>query len=179
MIYRKPDKAEDLMDLVGRNVCRMGGNEAVGHAMRDAVALAIGTQMVWTVGDVGHFAGTDRDYALAIIVNNMSYLRAHEKYHNMAPYFGNCVRFPDYAHCGYVHMVGERARSRLCVGAFVVVPDVGRAEVTSMTPERIILTVSAYEEGANRFVVKRRIKLTHEQCAKMFPAPKNARSNSA
>lgn len=168
--YKKADKAKALLELVDQNTHSMSYSEG-WHAIDDAVALAIGLQMEWTEDDVGRFAGSDGQYALAIIVNNQSYLRAHEKYKEMAPYFANNVRFP-YCNPCYVHVVSGRARSRLCVGAWVVVPDVGEAEVTTMTPEHIILTVSRRDGESHRRKVKRRIKLTHDQCAEMFPAAK-------
>jgi len=180
-------KAKAILNAVYEASNYMACSEAADHANQAAATLAVGAGMEWMLADFGEVQGYwrkhcypfDREYcyALAIAVGNTSYIKAFEKSEGRKPFFANKVEPANSR--GYLHMVGIRMRERLGIGSQVCLNLPGCyawAEVTSIDNERVVLTAKKMdgEDG-----VRRILKLDHDACAKMFPAPKRAKVKAA
>ena len=143
--------------------------DGVNHSMADAVVLAIGAMLKFSPKDFEIITGTMRSgywsnweywYALAISIGNRSYIEAFEKFNERKPFFANQVL--PVASRGFTHMTGRRARERLAVGSEVE----GYGEVTSMTNERVVITMRGEARKIHQF--------THDDLRRLFPASKKA-----
>lgn len=157
--------------------------EALNHCMYDAVQLAIGAKLEWSPKDFAYINenfrpyywlgehGWDRAYSLAVWTDGTSFIKAFEAAHNRKPFIANDVSAYGQAG-GYAHAQGQnRQRGRIALNSEVWIDGV-RHNCTSISNGRIILT-SRPNKG------KRRIrKLTHEDCAALWPAPKRAKTTS-
>lgn len=117
----------ELLDLVYGNANRKTGHswERLNHAMRDALALAIGSGFEFAEGDVAYIMGHYKSgcwigetdewvYADAINVGNMSAIHSYERYKGREPFFGTNVRFR--GDNTYLHLSSTRKKERLAVG---------------------------------------------------------------
>lgn len=151
--------------------------EAVNHCMYDAVKLAIGAKLEWEPNDFkyiednfrpGYWLGADgweRPYSLAVWTDATSFIKSYETFSGRKPFMANEVSAYGQSE-GYAHANSQnRVRGRIALNSEVWIDSV-RFECTSITNERIVLT-SRPASG------KRKInKLTVEDCAKLWPAPK-------
>ncbi len=151
--------------------------EALNHCMFDAVKLAIGAKLEWEPADFTHIEknfrpgywlgvdGWENAYALAVWTDGTSFIKAFESRSGRKPFIANCVSAHGQAK-GYAHANSQDCqRGRIALNSEVWI-DRLRYNCTSITNERIVLT-SRNETG------KRTIKkLTHEDCAALWPAPK-------
>lgn len=174
-----PSQARVIIDGVRKQGHKMNCRESFIGAVTKAALLAVGTLMTWSKEDLEHHYGVTafdraRCYGLAVAVGNMSYIKAYESYHKMKPYLANDVQPSD--SMGYTHVVSSRKRDRLVIGSRVLLPETyckprRYAQVTSLDVDRVVLTVRERKPNGGMKAAKV-IKLDHEKCAAMFPAPK-------
>lgn len=168
--------AQQLIELVWHNQ-KCPDWDGTNHSMSYALRLAIGAHLKF---DVAAFEAIDAmrssywmgehgwepRYALAIVVENKSFIEAFEEWTGRKPFRANHVNFGFNGSDGFRHRTTFRTRERLALG-FTVGHD--RAEVTSISNERVVLTT--------RKIGGRTIqKLTHEQLAELYPAPKKSKA---
>lgn len=156
--------------------------ESLNHCMFDAVKLAIGAKLEWNPTDFsyiekhynpGHWLGSDgweRAYSLAVWTDCTSFIRAYEVFVGRKPFMANRVSAYGQAD-GYAHAnFQNRQRGRIALGSEVWIDGL-RFNCTSITNDRIVLT-SRPDKG------KRTIKkLSPEDCASLWPAPKKQNQN--
>lgn len=162
--------------------CQRGKSwDAINHSMLYALRLAIGSHMRFTAGDiaycekhfrVGCWLGEhwwEYPYALAVSVENSTFIEALEEHQNREPFFANKVE--PVGSEGFTHRTGERARCRLTLRSRVIAG--GRpGEVSSITKEQVVVVLREYA------LMKRSIlKLTHDACRELWPAPKKAKKD--
>ncbi len=159
--------------------------EALNHCMSDAVKLAIGAKLEWKPKDFDtirdrfrpwHWLGEhgwERSYALAVWTDATSFIKAFEAHAKRKPFLANDVSAQGMAE-GYAHANSQcRQRGRIALGSEVWIDNV-RYACTSITNERIVLT-SRPNDGGKRKI----LKLTREDCAALWPAPKRAKKGSS
>lgn len=151
--------------------------EALNHSMNRAVKLAIGAKLEWRAADFQHIAKNFRPrhwlgehywepmYALAVWTDGGSFIKAFEEAAGRKPFIANRVSAYGQAQ-GFAHAQSQnRQRGRIALQSEVWIDDL-RFNCTSITNERVVLT-SRSPKG------KRTIKkLTHEDFAALWPAPK-------
>lgn len=155
--------------------------DALNHGMRQAIYLAVGTQMRFCGVDLEHILATmrperwldwERLYAFAITVDNRSFIKAFEEWFGREAFMANDVLMGD-AH-GFLHAGHcRRARGRLAVG-FSIGGHLTR--VASITNEHVV--ICTYRSHDDRAPATRQ-KLNHEQLAALYPAPKKAQKAPA
>jgi hypothetical protein len=162
--------------------CADGSWERLNHAMWHALKLAIGSGMELSRTDFdtiwgrlrGHRwvtgANSEWVYALAVTVGNMAVCKAWEAYYGFEPYYANGVRPHDSQ--GFQHATGERQRERLAVG-FEVRMDNRHWTCTAVGKDGVRFV--AYGTGDNYRKVEKRLSLTREKVAELWPAPKRAK----
>lgn len=151
--------------------------EALNHCMYRAVKLAIGAKLEWEPSDFKHIDdhyrpgywlgehGWDNPYALAVWTDGTSFIKAFEAHIGRKPFIANCVSARGQAQ-GYAHAQSQnRQRGRIALNSEVWIGHL-RFNCTSITNERIVLTS---RPASGKRTIK---KLTHEDCAKLWPAPK-------
>ena len=170
-------KAIDLL----RIVWTAHGNDAwtaINHSMRVALNLAIGARLEWDKKAIIEVEQTMRShywigedgwewaYALAVAVENHSFIEAYEVHTGRKPFFANNVTTRDGD--GYINRNSgcTRKRERLALGSIC-----GGGKVTSIGADHV--TVCTYER--NDRTPKKREKLTREMCLERWPAKKSER----
>lgn len=154
--------------------------ESLNHCMSDALNLAIGAKLEWEPADLRTIEqtmrpsywmgehGWERFYALAVWTDGASFIKAFEAFSGRKPFIANGVDGGDGG--GYVHANSTHSkRGRIALRSDVWI-DGERFECTSITSNRIVLT-SRPRDGKKRTIKK----LTHEDCAKLWPSPKKAK----
>ena len=152
--------------------------EALNHCMWRAVMLAIGAKMTWAKEDFSYIHksfrpaywlgehGWEHPYALAVWIDNTSFIKAYEAFSGRKPFIAN-----DLSACnqgeGFIHAtLQSRKRGRVALGTEVMLDKVVY-KCTAITNERIVLTLRTRDDKAPRRI----IKVTPEECAQRWPAP--------
>jgi hypothetical protein len=155
--------------------------EALNHCMRDAAKLAVGAKLEWAPGDFDHIGekfrayrwlgerGWEWLYAMAVWLDNSSFIQAYEEATKRRPFIANDVSAHGYSE-GYAHANSQhRQRGRIALGSEVRLHGV-RFECTSINNERVVLTSRT---GEGKRTIK---KLTPEDCKALWPAPKKLKA---
>ncbi len=150
--------------------------DAINHSMLYALRLGIGSHLEFRPEDIafaeenfrcGYWLGEDRweyPYALAVSVENRSFIEAIESHLKREAFFGN--RVTPMGSEGFTHVrPGERARCRLSLRCGVIA--YGRpGEVSSINNERVVVVLREYGKNERRI-----LKLSHDDCRELWPAP--------
>jgi len=167
--------SQRLMQLVW-DTCPRRSWTALNTAMSEALRLAICTGMEWNVDALLEVAKMETSkwlgehlwewpYAMAVAVDNSSFLLAFEAWTGRRPFWANDVRYETYHTHGYLHISDvRRQRGRLCLRAMAMLNG-RRWEVTSITNDRVVLV-------ADDFKGRNVLKLTPEQCREKWPTKK-------
>jgi len=158
--------------------------ERLNHAMRKGLSLAIGSGMEFRIGDFtgiddrfrpGHWIGVPDEwvYAYAVSCGNRSAWKAWEKYKGRPPFLANDTDASgnDYVHSSQIN----RKRGRLALGSRFAWQGHHNVRVTSFSDDGTYLTACLYEwvkEPYPHEKVVKRFKITREDLATAFPAPK-------
>lgn len=154
--------------------------EALNHCMMSAAKLAVGAKLEWEPKDFAHIGekfragrwlgknGWERLYAMAVWLDNASFIKAFEEATKRRPFIANDVSAHGYSESYAHHNSQSRQRGRIALGSEVRV-DGARFECTSITNERVVLT--SREVDGKRTIKK----LTPEDCKALWPAPKKAK----
>lgn len=137
-----------LLDLVWSTTNAAVGHsyERLNHAMRSALELAIGAGFEFKEGDIkhvfdnyrsGYWIGESNEwiYTDAITVGNMSAIKSFESAVGRQGFLADDVDIGVRRNT-FVHLVGDRKRERLCVGA-------------SFTYRGLRLTVTSFANGSD------------------------------
>lgn len=157
--------------------------ESLNHCMYRAVKLAIGAKLEWQPSDFRNIEkfnpaywlgehGWENAYALAVWTDGASFIKAYEAFVGRKPFIANRVSAYGQAQ-GYAHVNSQnRQRGRIALNSEVWIEDL-RYNCTSITNDRIVLT--SRPEGGKRTIKK----LTPEDCARIWPAPKKLKVATA
>jgi hypothetical protein len=151
--------------------------------MRGAANLSVGAKLEWKPGDFAHADekfragywlgehGWEPLYAMAIWLDNASFIKAYEQATKRRPFIANDVSAYGQS-SGYAHANGQhRQRGRIALRSEVWIDNV-RYECTSIDNERVVLTSRS---DAKKRTIK---KLTPEDCKALWPAPKKAKKEA-
>jgi len=158
--------------------------DGMNHAMWSAVSTAVGSGLEFSkedfdsgFGDYGKRWNGGCDfrtvlYQIAVQSDNIKVAKAMEQSDGIGPFMANDVDL-GYKHGAVMlHLVGNRARSRLVVGARVSF-DKRMWYVTAM--DKDFVRFAAYKTGYRSGKPEKLCKLSREELAKFFPAPKKAK----
>lgn len=171
---KEPSLVVQLLDMVYRKA-----NSATSHswgrlnnAMRSALSLAIGGGFKFELGDFKHVLANCRSgywigessewcYAQAIAENNLSAAKSYEEFRAREPFIADDVNVHNNHH-SFAHMVGDRQKERLHVGASFKWQG-QKVEVTSFADDSSHVVVCSYEKiDEYRRKIKKRFKITRE-----------------
>lgn len=163
-----------LLDLVWGSANSAVGHsyERLNHAMRSALDLAIGAGFEFKEGDIKHVCDNYRSgywlgesnewiYTNAITVGNMSAIKSFEAAVGRQGFLADDVDI-GVRHNTFVHMIGDRVRERLCVGASFTYRGL-RLTVTSFADGSSYVNACSYvPKGEYKKKIDKRFKITRE-----------------
>lgn len=153
--------------------------DSINHSMLYALRLGIGSHLEFTAADIafaesnfrtGYWLGEhgwEYPYALAVSVENTSFIQAFEEHAKREPFFANKV--DPLGSEGFTHLTGNRARCRLTLECAVIVGD-RPGRVSSITNERVVIVLREFRDQKRSI-----LKLSHDACRKLWPAPKKVK----
>ena len=152
--------------------------DIINNAMRTALYLAVGTGMELNAQDIadiynkyrgGYWMGEDGTewlYKNAVFHENMPVIKAIETRFNRKPFFANDIEFRMHGRSYRHHSDVTRKRDRIALGTYLHI-DNRRWRVTGIEADAVRFVLETRDGEPQK-----RLKLTREQLAELFPAPK-------
>lgn len=179
----EPSPVVAMLDMVYREANSATSHSwgRLNHAMRSALSLAIGGGFKFELGDFKHVLANYRAgcwigessewcYAQAIAENNLSAAKSYEEFRAREPFIADGVNVRN-NHNSFAHMVGDRQKERLHVGASFKWQG-QKVEVTSFSDvgsfravnngQSYVVACSYEEVDEYRRKIKKRFKITRE-----------------
>ena len=163
-----------LLDLVwgSTNSATEHSYERLNHAMRHTLELAIGAGFEFKEGDIQHIFNSYRSgywlsessewiYTNAITVGNMSAIKSFEWAVSRHGFLADDVDI-GVQRSSFVHLVGDRKRERLCVGASFAYRGL-RLTVTSFSDDSSYVNACSYvPKDEYQKKIDKRFKITRD-----------------